>query len=497
MKSNGPSYDIHGNICQRTVDVAKFGNETFFVAINLKDPSHVILHMIRQLSRLGTLLGRDRIYISIYESGSSKENDAEDALAMLASTLHAADIQHSVIYNGGIKRGKRHRIDHLAELRNAAIRPMFQLPRKFDRIVFINDVLFCAEDVLILAYHRADIACGLDFARPHEFYDTWVARLVSGQPFRNSPPWIWSGNMTHRPQDSFQSYFYKLNSLPVDAVPSRAVSVGCCWNGLAVIRAQPFYEGVRFRRNLPNECGACECSHMCTDFIGRGYDHFIVDSAVQVAYSHAVYANLDKSQVPFIRQSKGPTPSPAVCFGMSSSTAAIPDKTIAITDFQVGFQLAKAICLSNHPFPRNLIIVCPSHKMLSSNQQVWAIQALHPDFSPIIVDEAVIFSLFRHNEGILKHFHQLAKKKDWTTFIRTAGSLLLDLMGGVFVPFDVALNKSLSCTLSNAHPVQVIPLKSTTGNVVAMKRGALKINDIYSLIGSKNATYLAHLARTT
>ena len=32
------------------------------------------------------------------------------------------------------------------------------------KVIFINDVAFCAKDAIRLASHRADIACGLDFA---------------------------------------------------------------------------------------------------------------------------------------------------------------------------------------------------------------------------------------------------------------------------------------------------------------------------------------------
>ena len=32
------------------------------------------------------------------------------------------------------------------------------------KVIFINDVAFCAKDAIRLASHNADIACGLDFA---------------------------------------------------------------------------------------------------------------------------------------------------------------------------------------------------------------------------------------------------------------------------------------------------------------------------------------------
>ena len=35
---------------------------------------------------------------------------------------------------------------------------------KANKIIFINDVAFCAKDAVRLASHEADLACGLDFA---------------------------------------------------------------------------------------------------------------------------------------------------------------------------------------------------------------------------------------------------------------------------------------------------------------------------------------------
>ena len=35
-----------------------------------------------------------------------------------------------------------------------------------DRVVFLNDVYFCARDALRLLQHEGDMVCGLDFDRP-------------------------------------------------------------------------------------------------------------------------------------------------------------------------------------------------------------------------------------------------------------------------------------------------------------------------------------------
>ena len=68
------------------------------------------------------------------------------------------------------------RIAYLAGLRNAALWPMLELARtkpRFDKVVFVNDVLLCGGDLLRLLAHDADMACGYDFATPG-FYDNWV-----------------------------------------------------------------------------------------------------------------------------------------------------------------------------------------------------------------------------------------------------------------------------------------------------------------------------------
>ena len=55
----------------------------------------------------------------------------------------------------------------------------------------------------------------------------------------------------------------------------------CCWNGVVVVKAEPFYAGLVFRSNLPGECGASECSHFCRDMAGLNYS--IADNARALA----------------------------------------------------------------------------------------------------------------------------------------------------------------------------------------------------------------------
>ena len=52
-----------------------------------------------------------------------------------------------------------------------------------DKIVFLNDVYFCARDVIRLLLHNVDMACGMDFDRrkldqvPTQVYTQLCARF--------------------------------------------------------------------------------------------------------------------------------------------------------------------------------------------------------------------------------------------------------------------------------------------------------------------------------
>ena len=55
---------------------------------------------------------------------------------------------------------RRHLTCH-AQAKTAGSAPAASWPPK--RIVFINDVFFCARDAVRLLLHKADMACGLDY----------------------------------------------------------------------------------------------------------------------------------------------------------------------------------------------------------------------------------------------------------------------------------------------------------------------------------------------
>ncbi|KAJ2381351.1 hypothetical protein GGI23_007606 [Coemansia sp. RSA 2559] len=165
----------------------------------------------------------------------------------------------------------------MAELRNRAMEPLYRSESEdFSKVVFVNDVFFCAPDVLELIYQaerqNAHMACAEDFVFKHgslAFYDTWVARDMLGRAFKTRQRNI---------ADDGGALAGQLHGRPFQ--------VQCCWNGMAVIDARVFAgrKGIRFRRGANGECSASECSLLCNDMWGRGFGRLVVVPRVKVSY---------------------------------------------------------------------------------------------------------------------------------------------------------------------------------------------------------------------
>lgn len=57
----------------------------------------------------------------------------------------------------------------------------------------------------------------------------------------------------------------------------------CCWNGLAVLGAEPFYRGLRFRSTRPGQGVLSECSNLCLDLWANGHSSVVVDPQVRAS----------------------------------------------------------------------------------------------------------------------------------------------------------------------------------------------------------------------
>ncbi|OMJ08136.1 Alpha-1,3-mannosyltransferase CMT1 [Smittium culicis] len=179
-----------------------------------------------------------------------------------------------------------HHIEYLAKIRNKALEPLYKelsSSRKYDKIVFMNDVLFCKNDILELIYQSdlqgSDFTCPLDIhgvgTNPPqiEFRDGWVARDIKGGFFYNKLDDLF---------DHEESKQRISQNLPFQVQSS--------WNGVAVLNAEPFYlkdTPIRFRRSKvgTNECSASECSLICNDFWSLGYGRIIVVPKILVSYN--------------------------------------------------------------------------------------------------------------------------------------------------------------------------------------------------------------------
>ncbi|PVZ96586.1 hypothetical protein BB558_007489 [Smittium angustum] len=270
--------------------------------MNLHNNQEVIPHLLQELLRVFEYLGPQNIYFSLYENGSF--DSSKYILSMFKVTLDKLGIRNTVVLNKTTRPINTHRIEYLAKVRNKAIEPLETESlngRKYDKIVFMNDVVFCRNDILELLYQsehqQSDVTCPLDFDTGTSnnntiyFRDTWVARDLNGDSFEKSLNRI----VSHKPSmERFR------NNLPFQ--------VQCCWNGAVVLNAKPFYEPInlKFRRSniKQNECSASECSLMCNDFWQNGFRRIVTVPRVLLTYQMKHFELLDD------RYKLDPIPSP-------------------------------------------------------------------------------------------------------------------------------------------------------------------------------------------
>lgn len=263
-------------------------NERIFIVSSLYDPDGSVLQggTGRQILNLIKLLGKDNVYLSIYENDS--DVDGESALAWLGHESEcnntvvleknvAAELYHNdnitlLDLPDGTKRIKR--TAYLAEVRNRALRPLEEMTRagvKFDKVLFLNDVLFDPIDAVQLlfstnrgsnghdgAQYRA--ACAMDFDNPFKFYDTYATRDLDGYSM-GLPLYPWfttTGRAASRRDVRSQK---------------DSVRVRSCWGGMVAFDARYFqgqkrdgrgdvqetFTPVKFRAEKGGSWEASEC----------------------------------------------------------------------------------------------------------------------------------------------------------------------------------------------------------------------------------------------
>lgn len=176
--------------------------EKIFISVSLydKDGSLAGGRWGEQLLELIHMLGPDNTFLSIYE------NDSPIGQAALEEFKSRVPCKHEIVYDDtvtldgfgnvtlpdGIERMKR--LSYLSEMRNRALRPLDRFRDetgvvKFDKVLFMNDVLFNTVDAAQLLFstnvgedgrtHYLS-TCALDYTNPFKFYDLYAQRDAEG-----------------------------------------------------------------------------------------------------------------------------------------------------------------------------------------------------------------------------------------------------------------------------------------------------------------------------
>jgi len=152
----------------------------YFFAINLYNSFDVIPDLFATLFRSAAILGYHNVFVSIYENGS---NDQTKALLRIFDAL-ARTVGLRVIISTSMRtRGAfNHRIEYLAEVRNAAMVPLHELRDNanevFDSIIFMNDILPCVDDLMELIWQSRKQNAGITCAADYMYHDDIVSWRV-------------------------------------------------------------------------------------------------------------------------------------------------------------------------------------------------------------------------------------------------------------------------------------------------------------------------------
>ncbi|USW57367.1 Putative mannosyltransferase 1, CMT1 [Septoria linicola] len=235
-------YNIKRNPIRK--GVANTNNEKVFIAASLYDPNgdlvsddwgHAVL-------RLVTILGPENVQLSLYENDADQRSKGKlwEFQARLAcnhsiveGTMNYEALPH-ITMPDGTQRLKR--MAFLAEVRNRALAPLRTTETRFDKLLYLNDVIFSPADAANLlfstnqddsgrAQYRA--ACAVDFDNPFKFYDTFATRDSEGFDMRAIfYPWFTSAGEAISRSDVLAQ--------------KDAVRVKSCWGGMVAFDAQWF-----------------------------------------------------------------------------------------------------------------------------------------------------------------------------------------------------------------------------------------------------------------
>ncbi|TQS33954.1 hypothetical protein Golomagni_05687 [Golovinomyces magnicellulatus] len=284
--------DIHKRISSEeklhTPSVSTHTKRIYIASIHFNNGDILKSHWNKAVLDLVDHFGPQNVFVSVFESGSW--DDSKKILLDLDAKLAAKGVENKrveVSYethkdemakepgDGWVKTedGKWHRrrIPYLSKLRNKTIKDLVDLYAKgikFDKVLFLNDVVFTTQDVLNLLDTnggRYGAACSLDFSKPPEFYDTFALRDTNGQK-HISPSWPY-----------FKSTVSRNAILRHEDVP-----VTSCWNGIVAMPTQPFTSDALQFRGVADSLAK---THL------EGSECCLIHADNEMSKTHGVYLN--------------------------------------------------------------------------------------------------------------------------------------------------------------------------------------------------------------
>lgn len=286
-------------------------NSSVFIASVHRNTGKILPTWGAAVLGLVDYLGAENVFFTALESGS--QDDTKEGLAALKDQLDARHVPNTItlgmtvweqldemwdrpdpasprpegwIWNEEDQVYDLRRITYLARERNRAMEPMRELQRQgrtFDKVLWLNDVVFDTEDFVTLLNTRDGnyaAACSLDYKKPPQYYDTFALRDDQGQKTASNF-WPWFLSPTSR-----QS-----------AQQSEPILVKSCWNGMVLFDAAPFYADppLRFRAipdslaDLHVEGSECCLIHADNALAAKPDKGVWLNPNVRVGYSPSAY----------------------------------------------------------------------------------------------------------------------------------------------------------------------------------------------------------------
>jgi hypothetical protein len=255
------------------------------IAINLRNSEAIVpAQAVALLEAISYLLPKNKVYVSVYENDS--QDKTRRLLSDFGAALQAIGVDGLWMRSSNMRSAfdTQDRIIMLAEIRNHAIAPLMPYASggtNNDTLLFMNDVVTCASDILELIHqqrlHNAGMTFGMDwdivdrhvregeagYIDPNSesydpnnpprhqiprFYDTWVGRGISGNLV-----YPWASPSGFAPASSNESWVADAYLLENETVhqrwlDGRAIPAYSGWGGMSAFDASLFTrEHLRFR----------------------------------------------------------------------------------------------------------------------------------------------------------------------------------------------------------------------------------------------------------